>query len=158
MISNEMLLLIIVMALSLIMPVGIILFFDLRGMGKAQILYFESEKHGRFIKRKITDGLVSIGKKKFFVSKEKVPMVQSGVLVRPMRPLYILRFDQALPFIWDNKGLSQKTSSENLTKLVENKVLAQLLTPMTKSKGEMMFFIIGAVVGGLVGYIIAISI
>jgi len=151
--ADEMLTLILYMFLPVI-PIFMILLMDVMGLKKAVILYFETEKMLRMKTVSIKDGMVKMGKKKFYVDKNKPPMIPMGILIKPLRPLYIFKWDRAVPSEITSSGIDSKISPTNLTNLIENKTLDQLLTPKGANKAVLLWFIMGLVIGGLAGFVL----
>lgn len=154
--ADEMLTLLLYLMLPFI-PVGMILLMDIIGLKKAVILYFETEKLIRMKTVGIKDGMVKMGKKKFYVDKSKPPMIPMGTLIKPLRPVYVFKWDRSLPMDITSSGIKTEVSPTNLTNLIENKTLDQLLTPKGANKAVILWFIMGAVIGGLIGFVLVKS-
>lgn len=130
----------------------VLLFLDIMGAKKSVVLYFESNKIARFISIGVKDGMTQIKKKRFFVDTSSPPVVMGGMLLRSFRPLYIFKHDRAVPMKVSKMGLESERSPENLKNLMENKTLDQLLTPKSSGGVQLLFLIMGIVIGGLLAY------
>lgn len=140
------------------MPVGfiiILVIIDMTTNKKAKLLYFETEKLARLMNINVKDGMINIKKKKFFLDQVKPASIPSGILVKSFRPFYVVKWDKAVPLNFSKEGLKGEQSAENLKNLVENKTLDAFLRPKDAGKQQMLFFIIGAVMGGLIGYVLS---
>ena len=135
----------------------VLIMIDMTTNKKARMLYFETEKLARIIDANIKDGFAQIRKKKFFVQEVKPVFIPSGIIVKSWRPLYAIRWDKVIPFQFVKEGLKAIPSAENMKNLIENKTLDALLKPASTNKQALLFFIMGAVMGGLIGYVISIS-
>ncbi len=124
-------------------------------MKKAFIIYFESDKTVRVVNKKIKDGCIKIGKKLFFVDKDNAPIVPRGVLIKSFRPLFLLKWNTPVELRPTDTGLRAGQSAENLAKFVENKTLSLLLTPKKNNLELIIFLVVGAVLGGIIGYLAA---
>jgi hypothetical protein len=141
-----------------IATIGLLLYYDLRGLGKSIIMYWETEKVAKMMRKEAKDGVIQIGKKRILVDKSvHEGMIKHGIFVRALRPLYMIKWNKPIPMKVTEKGLELSHDAENLKNLIENKTLAQLLTPAGKGKEALLFLLIGAVMGGLAGYIVATS-
>jgi hypothetical protein len=138
-------------------PVGLILLMDVWGLKKCVILYFETEKLIRMKTVSVKDGMVKMGKRRFYVDKSRPAMIPMGILIKPLRPLYVFKWDRSIAMDVSSAGLKSEGSPENLTNLLQNKTLDQLLTPKGSSKQVLLFMIMGLVMGGLAGFILAKS-
>ena len=152
--ANHDLLLLILLPIIGILPIVMLLILDILSVKKAIILYFDTEKTAKFVNTTIKDGLATIQNKQFYLDKVKPVMIRSGILIKPFKPLYVLKWNKAIPMEFSKNGLESTTSAENLKNLIENKTLTNLLTPKGEPATMIMFLVIGAVVGGLVGYTI----
>lgn len=149
----------IIIIVLLVVGMPVLMFFVLVLMDvftnkKAKMLYFETERVVKLLNVNVKDGAVKIGKKRFIVDKVKPAYLPSGLIVRSFRPLFVVKWDKVLPFNFVPEGIKMLTSAENLKNLIENKTLEQLLRPKDANKQAILMFIIGAVMGGLVGYVI----
>lgn len=141
------------------MPFLIFLYFvvqDSLSAKKSLVLYYETEKVARLIEKKVEDGMIDIGKKRYYVDEANPPLVPTGTIVRSWRPFHVVKWNVALPQTFERDGVKTMTAT-NLKNFMENKALDQLLTPKGESKVAILVFIIGAVMGGLIGYLIANS-
>jgi len=130
----------------------LLIFIDMMGAKKSVVLYFESNKIARFLSIGVKDGMTQIKKKRFFVDTSSPPVVMGGILIRSFRPLYIFKHDRAVPMKVSKQGLESERSPENLKNLMENKTLDQLLTPKSSGGVQLLFLIMGIVIGGLLAY------
>lgn len=137
-----------------VVPVLLILLMDVSGLKRAVVLYFETEKLVRMKTVSIRDGMVRMGKRRFYVDKGRPAMIPMGTLIKPLRPLYVFKWDKAIAMDLSSSGLKSDVSPNNLTNLIENKTLDQLLTPKGVNKGILLWFIMGLVIGGLLGFVI----
>jgi len=138
----------------LIMAFGLLL-MDIWGLKKSIILYFDTDKTAKFMRRKVKEGVIKIGKKRYFVDKIKPPSIPSGIFIKPFRHLYILKWNRAVPLEITERGIEVGRSPSNLSNLMENKTLDQLLTPKKHGKEIILYLIIGVVMGAMFGYILA---
>lgn len=146
-----------VIIFSLSMPLLLLIIIvikDARDAKKSIVLYLESEKHGYLIDKYVDDGQIQMGKKIFHVDEENPLVVPSGMLVKSQRPFYILKWDKAVPLRILDKGL-KVIAPENLKAFMENKTLNQLLSPKDSNKMAIIMMIIGVLMGGMAGFIIA---
>jgi hypothetical protein len=132
----------------------VLVIMDMKENNKAKVLYFESEKLCRMLSREVKDGAIRIRDKLIAVDKAHPAHIPSGMIVKSYRPFYVVKHDKALPFKFTDNGI-EVISGSNLKNLTENKTLDQLLSPKNSSNAAILFLIIGAVIGGLFGYILA---
>lgn len=133
---------------------GFLVWRDAKDAKKAIVLFFQSEKQAFFMDKAVKEGMVEMGKRRFYVDEEHAPSVSSGFLVRSFRPLYAIKWDSSLPLKFTQKGMKFMSPS-NLKNFMDNKALDQLLTPKGSDKMFIVALIIGGLMGGLVGYFVA---
>lgn len=138
-------------ALTWFMPVLIIfviLFTDIKDAKKALVLFYKTKNQGDFMDLPVKNGIIQIKENKYYADETDVTLVPSGILLKSLRPLYVIKWDRVLPHKFTEKGL-QMMSAENLTNFIENKTLTQLLTPKDAGKMTIVFLIVGVVMGAL---------
>jgi len=137
---------------------------------KAYLMYFETENSMKFTKKDVKDGKVKIGRKTWNVHETKPYFYETTEwfgLIKKQHPVYIVTHKSSIPYKLEfespSKGISPKAQAkyavtpENYTELATQGAIGQLL----KVKGQgmidfMMWLIIGAIMGGLAGFVIAI--
>jgi len=137
---------------------------------KAYLLYFETESNFRLIKKNVKEGKVKIGNKTWNVHETLPYFFQTSEwfgLLTKNHPVYIVNHKSSIPYKLEFEGMSSgKTPSvsaklavtpENYTELATQGAIGQLL----KVKGHgmvdfMMWLVIGCIMGGLAGFVIAI--
>lgn len=151
-------LLTIIFAVAIGIPVLVIAFMiwlDLKNAKKSVVLYFISEKQAELIDKEVNNGLITIGKRSIAVDTEKPLLLKAqGVFLKSFRPFHIIKHDRALPHHFTDKGVKIITG-ENLKSLIENKTLDKLLQPKGADKMQILFLILGIVIGAIMGYFIA---
>ena len=150
-----------VVMLILSMPIYVVaflMFLDALSTGKSKVLYFETEKTARFINKKVKEGFFKIGKKSFYADNADPPLVRAGGIIKHWKPLYICKWDRALTLDIGQEGLKAGQSPDNISNTMSNKTLDVLLTQKKGSREMIIYLILGGVMGGLIGYIIATNI
>ena len=132
----------------------VILLGQRRKNSQAMIMNYESESLVTFMNRKVKDGSIMIGKKQIHVDNVKPITVKMGGLLKAHRPLYVIKWNLALPLHHTKSG-TKVVTGENLKHLIENKTLEQLLKPKGADKAALLYIILGVVIGIMAGYIIA---
>lgn len=128
--------------------------FERSKNGKAIIMNYITENLVNFMDRKVDDGSILIGKKQIHVDKVEPITVRTGRLMRTHRPLYVIKWNLALPLRHSREGIKVVTG-ENLKHLVENKTLEQLLKPKGSDGKVWLYLVLGIVLGIMAGYIIS---
>lgn len=126
---------------------------DSRSAGKALILHFKSERQAEFMDKHVSEGVIKIGKKVTYVDEENPVLVRDGIFFKHWRPLHIVKWNMALPLKFSKDGM-RVISSANLKNFMDNKTLEQLLTPKGASKLAIIMFVMGLIMGVLVGYVL----
>ena len=140
-------------AIILAMAIPIII-MDSRQLGKATILYFESDKEARIVRQKVKDGVVQMGDKTWLVDKAKPFIIPVGNFIRGFSPLYIIKWNQAEPLTMEKAKITSAVTPENLSRLLQNKTLANLLNPQETTQTMILYIVIGIAIGAMGGYII----
>lgn len=142
-----------------IMPI-IILFFgimymiysDSKSAKKAFVLRYVSEKQAEILDLKVKDGILTIGKEKHYVDEDDATLIKgTGYLIKAFRPLYVIKWNSVMPQSFTKDGI-KALSPENLENFLNNKTLAQLLTPKDADKKMILMVVAGLVMGGLLMY------
>jgi len=137
---------------------------------KAYLMYFETESNLKLIKKGVKDGKVKIGNRTWNVHETKPYFYQTTEwfgLVQKQHPVYIVNHKSSIPFKLEfetktpgkmpTASAKLAVTPENYTELATQGAIGQLL----KVKGHgtvdfIMFLLMGAIMGGLAGFVIAI--
>ena len=136
---------------------------------KAYLMYFETENSMRLVKKTIKEGKIRIGRKTWEVHKTKPYFYESSSffgLMKTQTPVFLVTHRSSIPYKLDfeiDKGGVPRANAkyavtpENYTELATQGAIGQLL----KIKGAgmvdfMMWLVIGAIMGGMGGFILAI--
>lgn len=123
---------------------------------KVRVIFFVTQKIALITKRKVKDGGIKIGKKLIDVNNvEPIQMHDNGWFHKGYVPTYVVIHDKAVPAKFTASGI-KIISGENLDKMIDNKVLEKLLTPQS-SKAQILWLIMGVVMGIMGGYILSIA-
>ena len=134
----------------------IVLFLERRNSKKAVILYFESNSICRIIHKKVEDGLVKFNDKIHHVGTTKPYHLPSGFIMKTWKPFYILHYNSATPL--SIHKTEKIISGASLKALYENKTLQQLLTPKSSSGQMILFLLVGAAIGAIMGYLFGVGV
>jgi hypothetical protein len=131
----------------------LLVFLERSKNGKAIIMHYLTETIVEFNDEKVRDGSVMLGKKQIHVDKVQPITVKGGGLMRTTRPLYVVKWNSALP-LQHMKAGTRVVTGENLQHLVENKTLAQLLKPKGGEGKIILWIILGVILGIFAGIVI----
>lgn len=116
---------------------------------QSRFLRFNTEGEARIVHGNIDNQLFMQKNKAWHIMKTK-PIILNTKFGK--RPLYIIKDDVSIPFIFEGKHL--KLSSESLKNFTEHENIKTIIKLTSKNKGEIFLFIaIGLVIGILVGII-----
>lgn len=139
-------------AVSLLIPVVVIIVFDALRLGKINVLYFETEKLVRILRVRAKDGIIKIQNKHFSVDKSNTAMMPEGIIIRGLNPMLVIKWNRVMPLKFTAQGITGITP-ENLKALTENKTFDRMLQRKSEDKTILMFMGIGLLIGALAGYI-----
>lgn len=141
--------------LPILLPVAFFVYMvlnDSLNAKKAVVLKYDSEKQAVLVDKKVVDGIISIKDDKYYVDEHDATLIRgTGYIVKSFRPFYVIKHDRVLPQTFGEKGI-EELSPQNLKKLMDNKILSQLLTPQDAGKMQIMMVFIGVVLGAMVMY------
>jgi hypothetical protein len=125
---------------------------DAKNAKKALVLHYQSEKQAELIDIPVRQGVISHGKDKHYVDEEDATLIKgSGHLVKAFRPFYVIKWNEIMPQNFTKSGI-KAMSPENLENFMNNKTLAQLLTPQDAEKQKLFYIAAGVIVGTLLMY------
>ena len=137
---------------------------------KINLMYFETENSMKIVQKKVKEGKAKIGRKTWELHKTKPYFYETKSwfgLITKQSPIYIVTHKSSIPYKLEFESPSPggtpqakaryAVTPENYTELATQGAIGQLL----KVKGQgmldfMMWLIMGAIMGGLAGFVIAI--
>lgn len=151
-------LLIFVLIFGMVAPFIVIFLLYWTDRKTSRFIYFDSEDTCRTINKEAKDGKVVIDddgvQKHFFLDDTKPKIIKTFF---GHKPFYELKWNSVSPLKLDFKSntlTDGKITPENLGQLKKSTIIEKLMNPKTDNMNIIIWLIIGAVIGILLGYII----
>jgi len=150
--------LIIVLLFGMIAPFLVIFLLYWTDRKTDRYLYFDTEDTCRIVSKESKDGKVVIEddgvQKHYDIDKAKPKLIKTFFGIKPF---YWLKWNGIAPLeinFQNNTLTDGKITPENLGQLKKSTIIEKLMNPKTDNMNIIIWLIIGAVIGILLGYII----